>query len=237
MRRVLRVATSAMAILALAAVSPGPAHARPSADSIPSAPSTSTDDDLPADWQLTGTGGGKTLVWTSPDLVPMGNARVEFYAGDTLLGRPLAAKDGRSFRLALDDARIDTTEDLRVLAGGRRLDAAASPAPPPRRAAPAQPSTPLPANKVDPGVQGPYRSIKGEYALKSVRLPGFPAPVEMRATVVGPVGAPGKRPLALFLHGRHYTCFDAAGDIDIAWPCRPGTQPVPSHQGYLRSCC
>ncbi|HET6859736.1 MAG TPA: hypothetical protein VFH94_21930 [Streptomyces sp.] len=229
-----------MAILALAAVSPGSAHAQPSADSIPSAPSipsvssVSADDDLPADWRLSGTGAGKSLVWTSPDPVPMGDARVEFYAGETLLGRPSAAEDGRSFRLALNGARIDETADLRVLAGGRRLDAAA-PAAPPRRAAPVRPPTALPANKVDPGVPGSYRTVRGEYALKSARLPGFKAPVEMRATVVGPVGAAGKRPLALFLHGRHYTCFNAAGDTDMVWPCPRGTRPVPSHQGYLKA--
>ncbi|WP_434599791.1 hypothetical protein [Streptomyces sp. A5-4] len=167
--------------------------------------------------------------------MPTGDARVEFYAGDTLLGRPVAAKDRRSFRLPLDEARIDTTADLRVVAGGRRLDAAAPAARPARLAARAQPPTPLPANKVDAGVPVPYRASSGEYTLKSVRLPGCPAPVEMRATVVGPAGAPGKRPLALFLHGRHYTCFNAAGDTDGEWPCKPGGQPVPSHQGYLRA--
>ncbi|MER5887616.1 hypothetical protein ABT160_27700 [Streptomyces sp. NPDC001941] len=82
---------------------------------------------------------------------------------------------------------------------------------------------------------GPYRTARGEYALAPVKLPGYPAAVEMRATVVGPVGAPGRRPVALFLHGRHYTCYDAAGEVSLVWPCAPGSRPVPSHQGYLRA--
>ncbi len=86
---------------------------------------------------------------------------------------------------------------------------------------------------MDPGKPGSYRTRTGEYSLKSVRLPGFSAPVEMRAVVVAPVGASGKRPLALFLHGRHYTCYKGQS-ITGDWPCGAGTKPVPSHRGYLR---
>ncbi|AEY93439.1 secreted protein [Streptomyces hygroscopicus subsp. jinggangensis 5008] len=86
---------------------------------------------------------------------------------------------------------------------------------------------------MDPGKPGAYRTRTGEYSLKSVRLPGFSAPVEMRAVVVAPVGASGKRPLALFLHGRHYTCYKGQ-DSTSDWPCKAGAKPVPSHRGYLR---
>ncbi|GAA1503737.1 hypothetical protein GCM10009730_03100 [Streptomyces albidochromogenes] len=238
MIRVTRVVTAATALLALAAASPGPAHALPAAASQSDAPPGRTGGELPPGWELTGTGAGRQLVWTSRGPVPMGDARVEFYAGDRLLGRPVAAKDGRSFRLDSAGARIGPAKELRVMAGGRRLDAAGpDPAsgtvspPPDRRAAAA-----LPANEVDPGKPGPYRTVSGEYALSPVRLPGFPAPVEMRAAVVGPADAPGKRPVALFLHGRHYTCFKPGTDHQGGdWPCRSGTRPVPSHQGYLRA--
>jgi hypothetical protein len=53
----------------------------------------------------------------------------------------------------------------------------------------------------------------------------------MRGVVVAPVGARGARPLVLFLHGRHSICF--GGDDSQAWPCPPGTTPIPSHRGYL----
>ncbi|MFH8519234.1 hypothetical protein ACH4CE_29940 [Streptomyces gelaticus] len=241
--RVSRTVTAALAVLTLtvgwpelARASPQPAHTQRSTESIPSAPREDPDGRLPAGWRITGTGAGKQLVWASPDPVPMGDARVEFYAGDRLLGRPVATRDRRAFRLRLDGARIGRLTSLKVLAGGRRLDASgARRAPDARRATgAAQPATPLPANPVDPGVPGKYRTVSGEYALKSVRLPGFAAPVEMRAGVVSPVGAPGRRPLALFLHGRHYTCFNSEGEQGISWPCEAGTQPVPSHRGYLR---
>ncbi|MET7622401.1 hypothetical protein [Streptomyces sp. NPDC005408] len=242
MIRVPRMVTAA-AILALAMGSPGLAHASPdlpnaqqSAHPMSSVPPGSPDDRLPVGWQITGTGAGKQLVWHAPDAVPMGDARVEFYAGDRLLGRPVAAEDRRTFRLRLDGTGIGPVSGLQALAGGRRLDAAgsASTPHPARPTTPAQPTTPLPVNPVDPGTPGHYRTVSGEYALKSVRIPGFPAPVEMRATVVAPADAPGRRPLALFLHGRHYTCFKGQVDQSGDWPCKAGTQPVPSYRGYLR---
>lgn len=243
MRRVARVATAALAVLALAAVSPGAAQAAPSADppvpGPPPAPASAGDDGkgLPEGWRLAGEGAGKQLVWASPDPVPMGDARVEFYAGDKLLGHPVAAQDRRSFRLPLHGARIGPAKQLKVLAAGRRLDEAGTGAESrgPRRAPSARPATPPPANSVDPGKPGRYRTATGAYTLKSVQLPGFPAPVEMKASVTGPVDAPGKRPLALFLHGRHYTCYGAGDGQGMGWPCTSGTKPVPSHKGYQRA--
>ena len=264
MRRVVRVAGAAVAVVALAVVPTGPAAAltpatgqetpatgQAPADSLSPAASGSGSggEHLPSGWRFTGTGSGRQLVWVSPEPVPMGDARVEFYAGDTLLGRPVASRDRRSFRLPVDGSGLGRTTDLRtadqrvtdlrVVAAGRGLDAAGGGSGAPRRdssTSPARPVTPLPALSVDPGAPGTYRtSGSAEYTLPSVRLPGLPAPVEMRASVVGPVGAPGKRPLALFLHGRHYTCFGAGGEQSISWPCAPGTKPVPSHQGYLRA--
>ncbi|MFH8610764.1 hypothetical protein ACH4D5_25125 [Streptomyces sp. NPDC018029] len=243
MRRVARVATAALAVLALAAVSPGAAQALPSADppasGPPPAPASAGDDGkgLPEGWRLAGEGAGKELVWASPEPVPMGDARVEFYAGDKLLGRPVAARDGRSFWLPLNGARIGPAKQLKVLAAGRRLDEAGTDAESrgPRPGPSVRPATPPPANAVDPGKPGRYRTATGTYTLDSVRLPGFPAPVEMKADVIGPTDAPGKRPLVLFLHGRHYTCYGAGDRQGMGWPCLSGTKPVPSHKGYHRA--
>jgi hypothetical protein len=199
----------------------------------------STDSGLPPGWRITGQGAARELVWHAPRRVPMGDARVEFHAGGRLLGLPAAAKDGRTFRLDLDEARSTGLTDLQVLASGRRLDAPADPAAESRgRRSPAraQPPAPLPAGAVDPGEPGSYRTVSGAYDLDPVRLPGLPQPVEMRAEVVAPKGATGARPLALFLHGRHVTCHrpGAEDDVDIVWPCPAGMDPIPSHRGYLR---
>ncbi|MFF5635975.1 hypothetical protein [Streptomyces sp. NPDC012825] len=246
MIRGIRGVTAAAALLALAAAAPGTAHARPASPGAPAAAQGARQGnaELPPGWRITGTGAHGQLVWTSPDPVPMGDARVEFHAGDRLLGRPVAEPDGHTFRLPLGGARLDGGDRLRVTAGGKRLDAAPSArpsplAPPTGPEAPPQPAAPevpLPANPVDPGTPGPYRTVGGEYVLPSVSLPDFPVPVEMRAVVVGPAGAPGRRPVVLFLHGRHATCHtpgteEATGE----WPCPAGTREIPSHRGYLNA--
>jgi len=170
--------------------------------------------------------------------MPISDSGVEFYAGDRLLGRPVGAEGGRSFRLALRGARLGELTALQVRAGGRRLDAAGADEDRPSGRRPglaaAQPPTRLPANAVDPGKPGTYRTVTGEYSLPSVRLPGFSAPVEMRAVVVAPTNARGHRPLALFLHGRHSTCFTGHGDeVGGEWPCPSGAKPIPSYKGYV----
>jgi hypothetical protein len=171
------------------------------------------------------------LTWRAHERVPMGDAAVEFWSADELLGRPRPHPDGRTFSLDLGVAgRLD---DLSVRAGGRRIDAA-----PPRanRKAPvAAAPAPQAAHTVDPGVPGRYRWVTGEYDLDGVQLPGFPAKVEMRAVVVAPRGAPGKRPLALFLHGRHTVCYHGEDEVPQQWPCPAGTEPIPSYRGYLQA--
>jgi hypothetical protein len=217
--------------------SPAPAVAQQAAEIRPTAPRGGPDGQLPSGWRITVGASGKQLVWHSAAPVPLTDAGVEFYSGDRFLGRPVAAKDQRTFRLDLPAARLGSAKDLQVRMGGRRLDATGGTAgPDKRRTAPAvkQPAV-LQANSVDPGEPGRYRTTTGEYTLPSVRLPGLDKPVEMRAVVVAPTGASGRRPLALFLHGRHDTCFTADGDRFSAWPCPSGSKPVPSYRGHLRA--
>ncbi|WP_405933777.1 hypothetical protein [Streptomyces sp. NBC_00827] len=214
-----------------------PGLAQAQQPSQPKPLTANADSALPPGWRVAGEGVARELVWRSDRAVPVGDARVEFHADGQLLGVPKQAKDGRTFRLALNQAT--ELKDLQVLAGGRRLDASADTTSkkPKNSLAAVQPPARLPANSVDPGKPGSYGTVTGEYDLDPVKLPGYAQPVEMQAVVVAPKGATGKRPLALFLHGRHPTCFKPGGtenDITIDWPCSAGTQPIPSHKGYLK---
>src|SRR3954447_22820555 len=132
-----------------------------------------------AAWTLSAYG----LTWHAPRAVPAGDAAIEFWAGDRLLGRPAASRDRRSFTLPLP-SRARALDDLQVRAAGRRLDAVP---PSVRLAAPrALPSPNRPASALDPGRPGPYPTVSGEYRLPAVRLPGLPAAAEMHAVVVAP---------------------------------------------------
>jgi hypothetical protein len=144
--RARRICVTAVAVLAALAGSPGPAQAEQPQQSEPF--NTADDNPLPAGWRIDGEAGARELVWRAPKPVPMGDARVEFRTEDRLLGVPKPARDGRTFRLALDETRAGRLTDLQVTAAGRRLDAAAAA---PRRSGsrgarmPAQ----APANGVD----------------------------------------------------------------------------------------
>jgi hypothetical protein len=103
---------------------------------------------------------------------------------------------------------------------------------------PANPPNPAP-NAVlagtDPGTPGPYAVQISEYDLgdEAITLPGLGGlPSELRGRVYAPQGAPGARPLVLFLHGRHEPCYGDFSTSDQPWPCPEGQQPVPSYRGY-----
>ncbi|MEV6838416.1 hypothetical protein AB0N17_28560 [Streptomyces sp. NPDC051133] len=230
MVRARHIWVTAAALLAVAAASPGAAVAQSQPPAHARASSASDGGTLPPGWRLAGGRGAPQLEWRSDRPLPMGDARVEFRSGGELLGVPRPGRDGHTFRLPLHGQRAGELTGLQVWSGGRRLDARTTAG----AGAAVKPPAPLPANGVDPGEPGAYRTRTGEYSLNPVRLPGLPAPVEMRAVVVAPVGAKGKRPLALFLHGRHVTCYKGREDATGDWPCPAGMQPVPSHRGYLR---
>ncbi|MFJ8072370.1 alpha/beta hydrolase family protein [Streptomyces sp. NPDC096176] len=238
MIRARKMWATAVAVLTVVGVSPAVAQARQAPDVRPAAAAKDNNADLPPGWRISENDGESALEWRSPRPVPAGDARVEFHADGKLVGAPEPDKDGRTFRLPLEEARTSNLTDLQVLAAGRRLDPAPASGARDRRSAPpaAQPPARLPAGSVDPGKPGSYTTTTSEYALDPVRLPGFSAPVEMRGVVVAPKGATGKRPVALFLHGRHATCYVPGrdGDVTIDWPCAEGAEPIPSHRGYLR---
>ncbi|MFD5552468.1 alpha/beta hydrolase family protein [Streptomyces sp. NPDC127068] len=128
------------------------------------------------------------------------------------------------------------TAALAVLALTVAAPLPASAAPPTgERAAPANPPSARAEQRTpaDPGAKGPYRTRSGSYALPSLRMPGVAAPVEMRASVVGPANASGSRPLVLLVHGATRPCVRVADGVPgDTWPCPAGEVPTPAHLGY-----
>ncbi|OKI25773.1 hypothetical protein A6A25_32435 [Saccharothrix sp. CB00851] len=162
--------------------------------------------------------------------MPPGGAAIEFWDGDRLLGVPRPSADLRTY--TLDAVGVDAVDGLQVRASGRRLDVE-EPTPPSTVAVAAPPAL-SPAGDVDPGRPGPFATRTGEYELDPITVPGYAVPLEVKAVVVAPTGAPGRRPLALFLHGRHITCYQGTQML-LEWPCPAPAKPVPSHRGYLQA--
>ncbi|MFS8096414.1 hypothetical protein LFM09_04670 [Lentzea alba] len=170
------------------------------------------------------------IQWTAPTQLPLSDAGVEFWEGNRFLGVARESSDLRTFTL---NASLRNPEALQVRSAGRRLDVT-EPSASSLGSVGELPAL-LPSASVDPGVPGPYATTSGSYALDPIRLPDYPAAIEMEGLVVAPKGAPGKRPLVLFLHGRHATCYSTAGQVGLNWPCPAGMKAIPSHRGYLKA--
>ncbi|MCU1507564.1 MAG: hypothetical protein JWP05_2533 [Microbacteriaceae bacterium] len=100
------------------------------------------------------------------------------------------------------------------------------------------PSTTL-SGADDPTTLGQYKVERDDYNLgdQVETLAGFGGRKgEMRSAVFMPVGAPGERPVVIFLHGRHSACYSIPGSgataNPAAWPCGPGQVTIPSYLGY-----
>jgi hypothetical protein len=194
------------------------------------------------------------LTWTASAALPILDAAIQVQVDGNRLPGTTVARDGRSVTAPVT-APIKDPASLRVVAGGNRLDRKPAPAsrPPvggaraPKSGSASRPG-PAPSGAVlqkveDPGTPGPYRTQAGEYRLDDLHLSGWDGPVEMQALVVSPIGATGRRPVALFLHGRHATCYNRDADQNaedsydkvLAWPCAEGWNPVPSFRGFRQS--
>ncbi|MFE3174331.1 hypothetical protein ACFXPA_13350 [Amycolatopsis sp. NPDC059090] len=213
LRKFVPIAAAAVLAVTLAQ----PAAARPAAGPAASSP----------EWRVA----NGQLVWTAPKPL-FGDGAVEFWSGGKLLGRAQPGADLRTFSLPAGGIREVRGLEARV--GGRSLTevpkaTANQPA--------AAPLPVLPANAVDPGKPGQFSTVKGEYSLDPVRLPGLDGPIEMQGLVVAPKHAPGNRPLVVFLHGRHQPCYNPTDpdDYSTAWPCKAGMLPIPSYRGYLQT--
>ena len=189
--------------------------------------------DLAVGWSVEAGATGPVLVYTPDEALPLRDARPEFRDGDALLGYP-AQRDGR-LELALTPSAFAALGSPSAWLSGQRLDG-----PTPVEPIVREPLTtdPLPTRaltgKDDPGTPGPYATTIMSYELEGLAVDEFPAPLEVLAEVVAPVGAPTPMPLVLFLHGRHSTCYglDPEPFVTGDWPCPEGLLPIPSHEGY-----
>ncbi|MBT0995791.1 hypothetical protein KIN34_16045 [Cellulomonas sp. DKR-3] len=175
---------------------------------------------------------GSTVSWIPSRPVGFGDARVEFRAGDELLGVPVPV--GPAYVLRVPGRSDVQAQDVTVTLGTRVLAGPDSPA-----AAPSARTSVPPVEDVlprDPGTRGTYSTTSWEYRLPSVALAGLPAKVEMLGKVVAPTRLVGDRPVVLFLHGRHTTCYQKGSDgLSIDWPCPSGWSAIPSHRGYAQA--
>ncbi|WP_340537088.1 hypothetical protein [Nocardioides sp. GXZ039] len=192
------------------------------------------------DWSVRALDDGRYEVsWTSPDPLPLNSDRPTIVGGDDLLvNATTLAADGRTVSAVVAAAQAPEPDDLDVVLSGDRLDEAGDDltAGAPSTQRPASPPRTTPLDAPDPGKAGPYATTTSDYDLPGVKLPGMKEPIEMVGHVVEPAASAqtGPRPLVLFLHGRHGSCYDPNNPdayTDV-WPCRGRFKEVPSQLGY-----
>lgn len=188
---------------------------------------------LPAGWALDPGTDGLVLAYAPTQPLPVRDARTEFRLDGEVLGYPV--QRGGRLELVLTTPPAGDLATLEVWVGTTRIDGPTTPARAPQPAAPASsppPSAPL--GTVDPATPGSYRTERLSYNLREVAIAGLSIKSEVTAEVIAPTDAPGKRPVVLFLHGRHTTCYDPddPGFFGLDWPCPAPTKSIPSYQGY-----
>lgn len=196
---------------------------------------------LPPGWRLSAD--SKILSWDAPSPIPQRDAFLQVHIDDRVALVPAVAADRKSLHVVLP-SYIEDLSRVRVTAGGVPLERPVPVEVVSRRAA--ETGAPLPVQPLptldpadDPGKPGPYETTEGEYEETALKLPGLKVPVEVRALVVAPVGAPGPRPVAVFLHGNHSPCYAPEGSPQgdgrerSWWPCSASMLPVPSYRGYV----
>ena len=88
--------------------------------------------------------------------------------------------------------------------------------------------------------EGPYGTTLRTYDLgrETFLVEATPSsrhrwPTRLQGELTLPVGAPGRRPVAVFLHGAHQSCEVPEAFFPTQdWPCRPGFFDVESFRGY-----
>jgi len=175
---------------------------------------------------------GSTVVWRPATPPRHGDARLELAVDGVPVRAPFARLGDGTFsvRLAgvagLEPARVSVVAAGRVLAGAGASHGAT-------RRAPAVVTRPTRLVKADPGVRGSHATRSFTYSASGIKVGGLPVRTEVRARVVLPAAtAKGERPLVVFLHGRHGTCYSPDGEETIDWPCAPGHKQTPSYLGY-----
>lgn len=227
-------------VLAVTAVLTGvlavPAHA----DAAAVAPVAQGDD-----WSVTPSAGGYDVTLDLDAPLPIRAAAPVLLVDGHDVGVGRTSLDQRRVTVTTADPAVARADDV-SLAWTSDVDPSAPSGTPPTGApqtdapqaapsgTPAPSDAPVPSD-ADPAAAGPYTVARADYDLgdqvETLRGFGGNRKGEMRAAVFLPEDAPGKRPVVVFLHGRHEACVGGTPS-SAGWPCGRRQTEIPSYRGY-----
>jgi dienelactone hydrolase len=186
-------------------------------------------------WSIEAVDGGHRITLHLDEPLPVRDAVPELAVDGRSLGPAEESPDGTTLTIITADPSAADPSSVEVAWNGEvpSADAGISS----RAITPAPETTTRAKSPVDPATPGPYHVTHSEYDLgdTAITLEGLGGrPAEIRAAVYLPDGARGKRPLVVFLHGRHSACYNPTtpATSNSQWPCPAGQQPIPSYKGY-----
>jgi dienelactone hydrolase len=206
----------------------------------PAAGAAAAGNDSPdGSWSVASVAGGYQVTLHLKDQLEARDALPELAVNGTSVGFAQQSPDGRSLTVVTTDPAAAKPSSVRLAWNGAVPNATTAPASAARTQA-AKPSTSGKKLPVDPTAPGSYSVSRADYDFgdTALTLSGLGnRVVEERAAVWVPAGAPGRRPVVIFLHGRHSACYDpvAKKTDNTNWPCLAGYQPVASYHGYDQS--
>jgi len=231
-QRLLAGAAAAVAVAVLTAGAGSPALAATPAGAASAAAAQG--------WTVRHVAGGYRLTLRLAAPLPVRDALPELAVDGVVVGTAQESADGLRLTVVTKDPRVARASRVQVAWNGQvesTTPAGSARAPSARAARPQAQAAPGPATAIDPASPGKYAVTRADYDRgdTALTLPGLSnRTVEERAAVFMPVAAPGRRPVVLFLHGRHAACYDPVALLtsNTQWPCPAGYRPIPSYLGY-----
>ncbi len=191
-------------------------------------------DSLPPGWSASAEPGGIRLSYRASAPIPLTDAGARVTAAGRDLGT--ARVDGSTASIILPRLPRDVAAlELRVgqrpveaLLDDLRTAAADQPSGAGSRRVPAPDTATVPAS-LTPRAAEPITSV--DYLLSPLKDPEVAAPMQVLARITAPRTPRADRPLVVFAHGRHGTCY-RRDEVSGEYPCPAGWRSLPSLLGY-----
>lgn len=211
---------------------PPPAPTRGAAATVPNDPTAARlNRPLPPGWSTRRVAAGYALSYDAGQPIPVTDAGVRVVAGGRDLGPASVAGGVATVVVPRLPADLGS---LALRSGGRPVDALLDAADTTTGVGAGSRAVPGPATAVVPPSLTPRAAepvIAVDYLLPSLKDDRVTAPLRVLARVVAPRAPRADRPLVLFAHGRHGTCY-RRGEVSGAYPCPKGWRSLPSLLGY-----
>jgi hypothetical protein len=204
---------------------------------------TASADPRPADevasghaWGITRVAGGFRVTLDLAEQLPVTAGAPTLSADGRILGPATESADGRSLSLVTTDPSVAKAHSVTTDAvGATRSGAPASP--PGRRPEPKVAPKPLRSDPSTPGSHHVSEAVYdfGDQAIPLLNIGGIRG--ELTGKIYLPDGG-GRRPVVIFLHGRHSSCYGPGTANPAGWPCRTSPDStaqrwtIPSYLGY-----